>query len=126
MKKFLLTCLVVFFSCLSANASSQVFYGAGGRPSHVSVGGGAYRSINNFGSNALFAPQNVREAGRRQMARKFANAQIQAMTNQGRYGDGGIHSGMVMPKRIEISRFDKNYKISTGKSYTKNGVTYFE
>ena len=58
------------------------------------------------------------------MARKFANAQIQAMTNQQRncYGCGNV----VVPKKVEISRFDKNYQISTRKSYTKNGITYFE
>ena len=68
MKKFIATVLLLMFTSLSANATTQVFFGNTGRP--VSYSRGFHRSsMHNFGSNAAFTPANRAYAG-------FRNRQI--------------------------------------------------
>lgn len=124
MKKFLLMVLVIFFTCLDANATTQVFFGNTGQPSYrVS---GAYRStssVHRFGTNAGFAPQNIRRA---QIRNRVINRQ-KAMTRSAkqccRRYNTTAHTRTSAP--AQISRFNKNYKISTQKTVTRNGVTYY-
>lgn len=61
MKKFLTSLVIITFTGLSANATTQVFYGNTGVPTNATYGSSYNRSINNFGSNAGFAPQNIRK-----------------------------------------------------------------
>lgn len=134
MKKIILTVLVILFSTMSVNAAEYI-YGAGGRQPIARVSRGQVHSIHNFGSNALFTPQNASRAGARNRAIAREKAMTRAIANCGSrrvgYGYGSRYSygaqvaetAHVAP--VEISRFDKNYKISTPKSYTKNGITYF-
>lgn len=60
MKKFLTITLILTISSLSANATTQVFYGNTGVPSHATYNGRYNKSVDNFGSNAGFTPQNIR------------------------------------------------------------------
>lgn len=127
MEKSLIIFAIMVFSTVSAQAY-EVHYSITGHPSYVSYGGGAYtRSINNWGTNALFTPQNRIAAGRRMRAREFAKTYAQ--TRGQRLNHMGGYSPAVrtvQQKQLEISRFDKNYKISSGKNYTRNGITYYE
>lgn len=124
MKKFLLIFLVILLTCLDANATTQVFFGNTGRPSYrVS---GAYRSttsVHRFGTNAGFAPQNIRRA----QVRNRAIQRQKAMTRAARQYAGNYHNtGYSRPiQPAQISRFNKNYKISTQKPVIRNGVTYY-
>lgn len=61
MKQFLSILLLFGFTCLSANATSQVFYTNTGLPSSATYGGTYNKSINNFGQNAGFTPANVQK-----------------------------------------------------------------
>ncbi len=135
MKKIILTVLVILFSTMSVNAAEYI-YGAGGRQPIARVSHGQVRSIHNFGSNALFTPQNAIRAGARNRAIAREKAMTRAIANYGTgrvgYGYGGgygygtqVATQTARTAPVEISRFDKNYKISTPKSYTRNGITYF-
>lgn len=127
MKKIFLLFLVLIFSSLSAGAH-QVVYDITGRPSYVSYYGGAYtRSINNYGSNALFLPSNMAAAGQRMRVRRFARTYAQTLADRNRMRVG--YPTMVMQRRRpvqQISRFDKNYKIISSKGYVRNGIRYFD
>ncbi len=136
MKKVLVMLVMVLFSCVPANATYQVFFNAGGVPISRAHGGGMRHSINNFGSNAGFTPQNIRreQARRRAVAREEAitNA-INAMGRNNSYNGGmnGMYSN-YSPRAtsrtavVEQSRFDRNYTPArTTRSYTRNGVTYY-
>ena len=119
---------------MSVNAAEYI-YGAGGRQPIARVSRGQVHSIHNFGSNALFTPQNASRAGARNRAIAREKAMTRAIANcgsrrvgygyGGRYGYGAQVAETVHVAPVEISRFDKNYKIGTPKSYTKNGITYF-
>lgn len=124
MKKFVLLFLVIMFTCIDVNASTQVFFGNTGRPSYrVS---GAYRSttsVHRFGTNAGFAPQNIRRA----QVRNRAIARQKAMTRGARqYANNYNNTAYSRPiQPAQMSRFNKNYKISTQRAITRNGVTYY-
>lgn len=137
MKKIILTVLVILFSTMSVNAAEYI-YGAGGRQPIARISHGQVRPIHNFGSNALFTPQNAIRAGARNRAIAREKAMTRAIANCGTrrvgygYGYGGgygygaqVATQTARTAPVEISRFDKNYKISTPKSYTRNGITYF-
>ena len=137
MKKVLVMLVMVLFSCVPANATYQLFFNAGGVPISRAYGGGMRRSINNFGSNAGFTPRNIRreQARRRAIARE--NAITNAINSMGRNNsyNGGMNSGMYANYSqrsvnrtavVEQSRFDRNYTPArTTRSYTRNGVTYY-
>ena len=127
MKKVILAFVIMIFSGLSASAA-QVFYDITGRPSYVSYHGGAYtRSINNWGTNAAFTPQNCIAAGERMRARRFARTYAETMAE--RRGMGSRYNQPVRSvhtKYSEPSRFDKDYKISSSKGHTRNGITYYD
>lgn len=122
MKKVLLIFAIFIFTSLTADASTQVFY-HGGRPSYTRAGAGPSRSINSFGANALTSPNYIRAAGERRRAREFAKMR---MENIGRMrGMPNSPSGIVQ-KTPEVSRFSKDYKISSVKSHVKNGIIYYD
>ena len=129
MKRFILILAVMMFTTLSANAMYMQGVGGVGHPTHVMMPSGHMRSINNFGSNAAFLPKNtVGAAARMRMAR--GPATLRGGDRFARpYGYNGYNMGgsMNTPRPVQVSRFDRNYQISTTrKSYTRNGVTYFE
>ncbi len=138
MKKVLVMLVMVLFSCVPANATYQVFYNAGGVPISRAHGGGMRHSINNFGSNAGFTPQNIRreQARRRAVAREEAitNA-INAMGRNNNYNNGmnprmyANYSPRSTSRTAVVeqqSRFDRNYTpVRATKTYTRNGITYY-
>ena len=70
MKKILTVLFLIYFSCLSANATEMVSF-MGGRPMHVMNSSGQRRSVHNFGSNAAFLPHNIaRTAQKKQSSTK--------------------------------------------------------
>ncbi len=137
MKKVLVMLVIVLFSCVPANATYQVFFNAGGVPTSRAYGGGMRHSINNFGSNAGFTPRNIR----REQARRRAVAREEAFTKAiSSMGNNGYNNGMnprmyanysqrsVSRTAVvdQQSRFDRNYTPARStKSYTRNGVTYY-
>jgi hypothetical protein len=125
MKKFVLSLLVFVFSSMSSLvfATTQVSYNVAGTVASVRHGATHTTSFSsNFGSNAIFAPRNAAMAGQRPRAMQ------RMMVNQPQYKNpyGRISSNEGVPIQVsQESRFSKNCTISTPKSYTKNGVTYY-
>lgn len=70
MKKFLTSLVIMAFTSLSANATTQVFYGNTGAPTSATYGSTYNRSVDNFGSNAGFAPQNIQKREAIERAKK--------------------------------------------------------
>ncbi len=111
MKKIIATVLLLLFTSLSANATTQVFFGNTGRP--VSYSRGFHRaSYNNFGSNAAFKPANRTYAGirNRQISREKALTKAIAASAQ----------------RNMTSTLSRNYTPTRARSsYTRDGITYY-
>ena len=137
MKRFILILAVMMYTGLCANAMTVQYMG--GHPSRVMHASGRSSSINNFGANAAFLPQNRAAESQRlrmvKMQREYAR--LRGENRFARpygyydrpygyskpYGYGTPHSVKVPPQ----SRFDRNYQItSQSHSYTRNGVTYFD
>lgn len=147
MKKFILSLVIIMFSSLSANATSQVFFTNTGRPSHIYYGTRPIRSINNFGYNAGFLPRNnpyyYRTAGYRyergfarpahccarpRSAYKYTHNRenINYRTQQRRLVTTQRAQSMPQKNVQTISRFDKNYSIAPTKRISANGVTFYK
>ena len=147
MKRFVLILSVLLLTNLSANAIYMRSVGGVGRPTHVMGPSGQMRSINNFGSNAIFLKQPT--VGRsysngavyRGSYNRYAHPRYYDRFAHPRYYDRyarphryyyenynlANNNSVSVSQATQVSRFDKNYKISTAKkSYTRNGVTYFE
>ncbi len=124
MKKFLLTALVILMTCMSAQATQFVRYSITGRP--------IVRSSTHFGRNALYTPANRMRAGARSRAYAREKAITRAISSMGQRCYAGAQGGYI-PMRNSVastpiatqSRFNKNYVIRTPKSYTRNGITYY-
>lgn len=125
MKKFLLMILVIFFTSIEANATTQVFFTNTGRPSYRVVGANrSVTSMHNFGSNARFAPANAHRAqiGQRSTQRHKAMPRSMAQKYPNSFGNQNIQNRQIA---TQTSRFNKNYTISSQKSYSRNGITYY-
>lgn len=134
MKKFLLVLFLTGFTCLSANAYSVHYMN--GHPVSVNYSNGYSRSINNFGRNAAFLPQTQARAARYRRAVARQVAITKAIENMGnnRYPS---RCGYGAPNRINhintasavtsgnVSRLNRNYSIKSQKSYSRNGITYY-
>lgn len=112
MKKFLLMLILIGFTSLSANATYEVSYGMGGQRTSVSHGFQTTHSVNGFGRNALFLPENTARAGSRARQIEMQRAMTQALASN-------------MNSQNEVSRYDRSYTVRTQRSYTKNGITYY-
>ena len=136
MKRFILILAMLLLTNVSANAVYYTGVGGIGRPTHVMSHSGRMVSINNFGSNAAFLPQNRIAAGQRIRMRNAYKNYAHMRGNDrfarpygyyGNYYQGTGYNNINMNRPTQISRLDKNYQIPmTRKSYTRNGVTYFE
>jgi len=135
MKK-LLTLVLIFLlaTCDGVLATTSVRYNNAGARMTISRGTRAPRSAVTFGRNAGFTPAYRRAAGRRMRAIERHKAITRAIANQGcpgmypnRYPNRYpvmYYSQSNAP--IEISRFNRNYTITpVQKSYTRNGITYY-
>ena len=128
MKKLVIMLAVIFMTGLSAN-SREIYY-MGGHPSYVRGAGGMHRSINNFGSNALFAPKTVHLTSRKASAEvdRRRYARYSATNGYARpygYYNRPIATRVVAP--VQISRLSKNYQISTNpRGHLRNGVIYYD
>ena len=154
MKKILvLFAVFLLTTCDVFAAAYSVRYSPTGARMSVTRGTGLPRSLNRYGSNALFLPQNAARAGRasRMVARQKAvtraiRAQalkteseafatinnsigangnnIAALRGSSAYS-GARTLSQASTAPAEVSRFSRNYKIPTQKTYTRNGVTYY-
>jgi hypothetical protein len=131
MKKFILA-LMVFTLCsisTTAMATTQVSFNNAGAMSTIRHG--AYRTTpaHNFGSNAAFLPRNAALTSQRNRAAQREKAMTRAMANQ--YRNNGYNRNISANTSAapvatqQISRFSKDFTIAPQKSYTKNGVTYY-
>lgn len=146
MKKIFATLFILLFSNLSASANYQVFFGNTGHPVSYSRGGSRAVSMNNFGSNAAFAPKNTRgrSFARDSFARPvcdwcFARPRsaniyrhnhdyIMARTRNRQARMRQYISTSASKINHPVSRFDKNYQLSSNssnKSVTCGGITYY-
>lgn len=120
----------MLLTCNGAFAYGEFHYGALGRT------GGMSRP--SFGSNAAFLPRNRQAIASRVRQVKRYNAETYAIRNRNNFNfninsnTGNGNSRMMsstMASRTtsstQPSRFNRSYKISTQKSYTKNGITYY-
>lgn len=134
MKKVLLTFLVILFTGMSANAG-QLFF-TGGVPTHYSSGYGVSRSVHRYGTNAAYTPYNRTMTARRNREVRRYKAVTRAIQtgayNQSRVGYNGYGGGYSGAYRAQsaasaepMSRLNKNYTIKTQKSYTRDGITYY-
>lgn len=128
MKKVLLIILGLLFISAPAGATTFVHYNIAGIPTHRTVGAGHRMSANHygFGSNAAFTPQNRMRAGQIMRARKMQEAMINAgMMNPRGYQNPRMMT-MTPPPRVQMSRFDKNFRIRPKRSIVRNGIICYE
>ena len=136
MKRFILILSVMMLTQMSANALHYTSVGTLGYPTHV-VSHGRSIPISNFGSNALFLPRNTHAAGHAiRMRENMRYAQKRGGDRFARhygYRGGyynqtiGYNNSVNTSKPAQMSRFDRNYQVPpTRKTYTRNGITYFE
>lgn len=136
MKKFLVLLFVFLFTTGNAFAWTEVRSSNTGRP--IASHRGAMRPASaSFGQGALFTPRNRAIAGRlnrmaqreRAITHAMRNMYNQrAMNGQANAMQGGARSPQLTTtsRPVSVSRFNKNYKISTQtKSRTNNGITYY-
>lgn len=141
-KKLLLTIILIGFTSLSANATYEVNYGMGGQMTSISHGFYTTHSVNNFGSNALFLPQNTNRGGYgRRYARPgdyysrsrcgdeyMSNHDIimeRTRMRQAYMGNRMYNTPNIPPTNNSISRLDKNYTPSGYKTISSNGIIYY-
>lgn len=122
MKKFLLTLLVILLTSTTAHATYHVHYMNTGAVSHSHYG--APRPISaSFGRNAAFTPANrARLAATR---RHYAHLRGEQPRCANCYNRKPVITTTASRAPIEVSRFNKNYKITSQKPYTRNGITYY-
>lgn len=127
MKKLIAVFFVFILTNCTANASTSVYYNRAGAV--VAIAPGVRRPMS----------QNVYEYNMRIRQRRYAHAHKRparpchtfrgtAMTRAERMQRYGYEPIAIVPKKtapVEASRFSKNYNIPTQKSYTKNGITYY-
>lgn len=123
MKQFLTAVLVIFMTCMPVEATQFVRYSITGRP--------MVQTRTHFGSNALFTPANRMRAGARSRAYAREKAMTRAISSMGQRSCARPRNYIPMRNSVAStpiatqSRFDKNYVVRTQKSYTRNGITYY-
>lgn len=122
MKKFILTLLALLITSTTANATYHVHYMNTGAVSHSHYG--APRPVSaSFGRNAAFTPANrARLATTR---RHYAHLRGEQAKCANCYNKRPVITTAASHAPVEISRFNKNYKITAQKTYTRNGITYY-
>jgi hypothetical protein len=128
MKKFVLTLLVLVFCSMGSTvfATTQVSYNVAGAVSTIKHGPSHTTTFaNNFGTNAAFSPHSIALASQRHRAMRRATMANEYNYRNNNHG-GRLSSNGNSPAQVApASRFNKSYTVSSQKSYTKNGVTYY-
>lgn len=149
MKQILLLLLVIGFTSLSAQATTQVFYGNTGIPSNATYGATYNKSINNFGENAAFKPENVRrreaivraqkhedqyynglEKGQNQNFHRYKNRPV-IITTTPKQETTSIETPVTenvetpVNNTTTLEEVKPTVKELKKKTVTKNGVTYY-
>ncbi len=123
MKKFLLTLLIFGLTTTVANATYHVHYSNTGAV--ASSHRGAPRHISStFGRNAAFTPANRARLAAVRRQRQYARLRGECGNCPNNYNRQPLVATTVSTTP-EISRFSKSYKITPQKSYTRNGITYY-
>ncbi len=127
MKKILTVLFLIYFSCLSANATEMVSFMAG-RPMHVMNSSGQRRSVHNFGSNAAFLPHNIAATAQRNRAAQREKAITRAINSYA--NKNNAYANALNNNRVSIgntpSRLDRsNSRQPARKTYSRGGITYY-
>lgn len=128
MKKILMMVLVVLFIELPSGATTFVHYNMAGQPTHMTMGAGHVRSINNFGSNAAFTPENRMMAGERMRMRRLQQMAV-ARSGMARVARPlGGRTAVVTPVQppVQISRLSRNYRVPPRTRVVRNGIICYE
>jgi len=133
MKKILAVLFILLFTAGDAFATIEVRYNNAGVRHSVTYGAHAPRSAVRFGTNAAFTPANAHYAGTRNREIQRQRAVTRAIDAYGRsYARprnaqyyGGYNSIASTVNEAPISRYSKNYTVKAQRSYTRNGVTYY-
>lgn len=148
MKKILLLSIICGLTSLGANASYTVNYSNTGTPAYGVQGGYMKQSINSFGSNALFTPENRMKAGQRKRQLEYEKLYYQGLNNR-----NNINVNINKPaNNVENTQASTDNKSNTEenatadnktttettqpktktksksqpRTYTKDGVTYYK
>lgn len=127
MKKILTVLFLIYFSCLSANATEMVSF-MGGRPMHVMNSSGQRRSVHNFGSNAAFLPHNIARTAQRNRAAQREKAITRAINSYA--NKNNAYANALNNNKVSIgnnpSRLDRSSSIQPArKTYSRGGITYY-
>ncbi len=127
MKKILTVLFLIYFSCLSANATEMVSF-MGGRPMHVMNSSGQRRSVHNFGSNAAFLPHNIAATAQRNRAAQREKAITRAINSYA--NKNNAYANALNNNKVSISntpsRLDRSNSIQPArKTYSRGGITYY-
>lgn len=133
MKKFLAIVFTILFVNNIASATTVVTYNNAGARMTVQRGASAPRSAFITGRNAAFLPKNTAAAARRHRAIAREEAITRAIANYGNnkpYNNSGCCNNrrtntIASSAPAQISRLNKSYTVKTQKSYTRNGITYY-
>lgn len=138
MKKLLAVLVIILLTHSSAMAATTVvsFNRAGARVS-VARGASAPVSVHNFGLNAPtvvkrtnYGPYGHYMGGnyKRPCPNDRTGNRQMAMTRDMKMQQYGRSQNLASASKtapIEVSRLNKNYTVQTQKSYSKNGITYY-
>ncbi len=127
MKKLLAVFFVFILTNCAANASTSVYYNRAGAVVSVAPGVSRPMSQNVYEHRIRIHQRRYVRAHRRPARPCHNNFVGPAMTRAERMQRYG-YSPIVVQKKpapVEVSRFSKNYTIPTQKSYTRNGITYY-
>lgn len=137
MKKLLTVFFILILTHCSANASTTVQYNRAGVPTYISRGAGAPKMIHNFGQNTRLVTEPSRKhyrggvpyhtghykrpcecarTGNRKMAMTRYEKRNQYLPQT---------TNVTKDISTSVSRYDKNYTVQVPKTYSRNGITYY-
>ncbi len=122
MKKIITILFIIFFSTINAQAY-VVNYDITGRPTNVSgFNGRNYytKSINNFGSNASFLPQNTERAGIRQRQIQNEKEYLETLKNTKTINVNVNHNGYPVNTYYN-NPYNRYYNQGYNRVYYNNG-----
>lgn len=146
MKKILLLSMIYGLTTLGANASYSVNYNNTGTPTYGVQGGIMQKSINSFGSNAAFTPENRIKAGQKHRQIEYEkkyyeglskgntiNVNVNTPPKDNNDDDNKIENSQTNTEE-KINTTSKSQTNTTTKNqtsktkpriYKKDGVTYY-
>ena len=133
MKRLLILLVCIFFTALNANASTTVYYQNTGVPLYIQRGAGPRVSIHSIQSNPHYRPMAYRNNfshpyGMQRYARnRYAQPRGVNQINNNHIVIGNVPPKPVAPavNSVPVSRLNKGYKPRSVRSYSRNGMVYY-